>query len=258
LSERAIERTLDILNEYYRDIRNCEVEDVHVLGTEALRLARNQDEFRDTLFSQFNWNLTTLTGEEEAYYSYLGAIKNMVAEEHDALVIDVGGGSTEIISGLGNSVHFMQSIPIGVVKIGEMLDMKIRLSQKDCTTIKNMIFDQIKELPLPHDTQVIGSGGTMTTLAAIREQMYIYNPQVINGYTLELSELADLYLMLNELNLDQRRRLPGLIPGREDVILYGTLVFMAIMEQYNYNKIIASDRGLRYGWFYKIEMNEAN
>jgi exopolyphosphatase/guanosine-5'-triphosphate,3'-diphosphate pyrophosphatase len=88
--------------------------------------------------------------------------------------------------------------------------------------------------------------------------MYPYNPEIINGYVLELSELIDLYNELNALNLTERRQLPGLVPGREDVILYGTLMFIAFMKEYNYNKIVASDRGLRYGWFYHLESSDTN
>ena len=255
LSQSAVERTMDILGEYHRDITEAGIDDVHVLGTESLRVAENGADFKNLLLSEYGWDLRILTGEEEAYYSYLGAVDLIADNGSPTIVVDVGGGSTEIIIGKQNLVSFKQSYPVGVVKLAEKFNMKPKLSGKDRNDILQSIHDTIGNVSIPANAQLIGSGGTISTLAAIKEQMYIYNPEIINGYVLNITDLSDLYTMLNQMSISKRRKLPGLVPGRADVILYGILIYFTLMQEYGYKKITASDRGWRFGWFYHLENN---
>jgi exopolyphosphatase/guanosine-5'-triphosphate,3'-diphosphate pyrophosphatase len=83
-----------------------------------------------------------------------------------------------------------------------------------------------------------------------------YDPEKINGYKIDLADLENIYNTLNKLNNLERRKLPGLVKGREDVILFGILIYWAIMVKFSFSVVIASDRGLRYGYLKWLEINK--
>jgi exopolyphosphatase/guanosine-5'-triphosphate,3'-diphosphate pyrophosphatase len=258
LTEPAMERTLKILDEYDSEIKQQSQITVHAVGTQALRVARNATEFIKRVKDRYNWDLHVITGEEEARYSFLGALDAIDTDRSEIIVMDVGGGSTEIISGINDSISGHQSLPLGVVRAGEKLKMKVNLDSADRETLVEWAESCFQQLifPVSSIAKLIGVGGTITTLAAIKEAMQIYDPEKINGYILNKKNLWALFEKLNALSLEQRRKIPGLVSGREDVIVYGTLLFLAFLNFSGINQIIASDRGLRFGYLKWKELQE--
>ena len=253
ISTEAADRTLQVIRSYRSLIEKRNVSSVHLVGTEALRKAVNSDEFIKRVQKEFGWVCTVLSGDDEAQFGYKGTIRELVRPDQNAVVIDVGGGSTEIVCGQGDDITFFDSIPVGVVKIAEMYDGPIRISESTRVQILNDLKSAFRDVACPDNSILIGSGGTITTLVAIKEKMSSYDPEQINGYRLGIGELAEMYDHLNAMTASQRLSLPGLLPGREDVILFGILIFMAIMKKCGFEHIQASDRGLRFGYFYHIE-----
>jgi exopolyphosphatase/guanosine-5'-triphosphate,3'-diphosphate pyrophosphatase len=258
LTDPAMDRTLKVLDDYDLEIRQQAQITVHAIGTQALRVAANANEFIARVKDRYDWDLQVISGEEEARFSFLGALDAIDAGKSEVIVMDVGGGSTEIISGLNESISGHQSLPLGVVRAGEKLKMKENLDSADCKTLVDWAESCFQQLafPVPMIAKLIGVGGTITTLAAIKEAMQTYDPEKINGYILDTDNLWSLFERLNALSIEERRNIPGLVRGREDVIVYGTLLFIAFMDFAGINQIIASDRGLRFGYLKWKELQE--
>lgn len=252
IKEEAMQRTLDALEEFNQIIRELHIQSVHVLGTEALRKAKNSNIFKDMVRAKFDWDLQIIKPTDEATYSYLGALDSIHKPDGQNLVIDVGGGSTELILGEKMIIRSSCSIPVGVVRLAERYSMKQQLSADDRTQIESVLHDNFGSQKIFNDLKrnitIIGVGGTITTLVAIQQKMFRYDPGKVNGYVIDVSKINNLFTYLNSLSLEERRRIPGLVKGREDVILYGTLIFLYLLRQTKQNCIVASDRGLRFGY----------
>ncbi len=248
LTPQAMTRTMDVLSSYFRDIDQAKPVTVDLLGTESLRMANNKNEFIDKVKNKYGYDIKIVSGDEEARYCYMGAKTILPGPEKKIVVIDVGGGSSEIIAGSGAEITFSRSVPTGVVKIGEQYLMKSQLSAGDVTRVCDTVQSQFSNLSVPDDHLLVGTGGTITSLVAVKEKIHPYDPEQINGSPLRLMELEDMFAYLNAMTLEQRRNLPGLVAGREDVILFGTLIYITVMRMYKMKLILASDRGLRFGY----------
>jgi exopolyphosphatase/guanosine-5'-triphosphate,3'-diphosphate pyrophosphatase len=257
LKVEAMERTLEVLQQYAREIQSFQVDEIHLLGTEALRRAGNVGQFRNMIRNRLGWELQVISSEQEARCSFIGAQEASHGRNEISVVMDVGGGSTEII--LGQELNLLEfvSLPLGVVELAEQFQLKSQLSQAEQQQVQKIIqnrlegvawLKKIKSRPL-----LIGVGGTITTLVAFKERMTLYNPERINGYILHQEVLAEIFQSLNRLTSAQRLEQPGIIRGREDIILYGILIYLEMMDYCGFKSIIASDRGLRFGYFLYLE-----
>lgn len=260
LSEKAMQRTWRVLYKYKEYLVKQGVEKIHVLGTQALRTAKNNAKFKSYLKNEFDWELGIISEAEEAQYSFTGALDTVAGSESNTMVVDVGGGSTEIIFGKDHENFQFISIPIGVVYLMEKFKKAEKLNEDEKQIIKDEFSLHLNKLHFAQfvnkNTNLIGVGGTITTLAAILEKMTKYDPEKINGYKIDLADLENIFNTLNKLNNLERKKLPGLVKGREDVILFGILIYWAIMVKFSFSVVIASDRGLRYGYLKWLEINK--
>ena len=257
LQPDAMARTMAVLQEYAGEIKQYGVDHVHLIGTEALRQARNNDQFGDLIRRQLGWELKVISGKEEAAYSFSGALDAVDSSNKNIVVMDVGGGSTEIIFGQDQVMGEFVSLPLGVVELAEKFQMKEQLSKQDQVDLRKKIRHQLEKVTFltkrePEEV-LIGVGGTITTIVAIKENLHRYDPEKINGFILDKKEVVEIFESLNRLTLTQRRQIPALVKGREDVILYGTLIYLEMMEYAGFTTIVASDRGLRFGYYKYIE-----
>jgi exopolyphosphatase/guanosine-5'-triphosphate,3'-diphosphate pyrophosphatase len=262
LQPEAMARTLSVLQEFSRDIKNWQVDQVHLIGTEALRRAGNTGFFANLVREQLGWQLQVISGAEEAVYGFTGAVDGLDYENKESAVVDVGGGSTEIIYGRDQAIQDFISLPLGVVELAEKFRMKVQLTEQDRDTIRKKIRTELEQIfflkKLKTEKVLIGVGGTITTLAAVKENLQRYDPDQIHGYVLDKKSVIEIFESLNRLTLPQRRQIPALVRGREDVILYGTLIYLEVMEFAGFNRVIASDRGLRFGYFKYAEGKRYN
>ena len=261
LSAAAIERTMAVLSLYAREIKTLGVDEVHLLGTAALRRAGNAEQFRDLIRKQLGWELQVISAEQEARFSFLGASETVKERDKIPVVMDVGGGSTEIIYGQDPARLEFVSLALGVVELAEQFQMKDQLDEVDQVNLRKIIRNRLEPVSfLPKIKAghvLIGVGGTITTLVAFKEHLELYDPGRINGYVLHKNELRELLQSLNCLTSVQRREQPGITQGREDVILYGTLIYLETLDFAGLESMVASDRGLRFGYYKFIEGIEA-
>jgi exopolyphosphatase/guanosine-5'-triphosphate,3'-diphosphate pyrophosphatase len=256
LTPEARERSIAALADFARNIEAFGAAGVRAVGTSALRTAANSSEFREEVHKRTGLVVEVISGEEEARLTLLGVarclfpaaatVKKIVPD--DALVIDIGGGSTEII--MAGSPASEVSLPLGAVYLTERFLKQDPPGAEELERLRayvRLILDSSR-LPSPERAGIlIGTAGTVTTLVAMDHQLDEYDPGKITGSKLTKDTISDLVLKLSMSRLDERRRMPGLEQGREDIILAGAVIVQEIMERFGFRSMLVSDGGLREG-----------
>ncbi|MBW1971674.1 MAG: Ppx/GppA family phosphatase [Deltaproteobacteria bacterium] len=245
LSITAQERTILSLKEYLSICLNYGVSHIQTVSTYVLRKAKNRDEFLYKC-KKIGIDVKVLSEQEEAIYSFDGAVFDFPYKNlSNIMVVDVGGGSTELVS--KKSPPFIKSIPIGAVTLTNLFIKNDPPKNDEISKIKKYIEKELNKISAPSVADLIGIGGTITTLASIKQKLATFNPYMIDHKILTKDEINEQIIHLSSLNLVQRSRLPGLFPGREDIIIAGALIFLAIMEWIGIKEILVTVKGLRYG-----------
>ena len=263
LQSNAIERTISGINDFRKIIEKYEVpkENTFVKGTMCLRNAKNSSIFKENLFKSTGLTIEIITGEEEARLSYLAAYDLTKSTEKTNLIFDIGGGSTEFILGKGKDLIYKKSINIGAVVITEKFlgfdkvdSAQLNTANKYIKFLINKIFEDLTKINESIEN-IIGIGGTVTTMGAIQKKMLTYQPKIIQGLILDKSNIAEQISLLSNKNYDEKIKIPGLSPKRADIILGGILIVNQILDIFNKNNFIISNQALRHGVFYdKLKM----
>ncbi len=263
LSPDAMERSFSALSEFSAHILRFSACQISAIGTSALRNASNTQEFIEEARRRTGIAISVISGEDEARLTLLGvtsALQGRKMQETgspaSALVIDIGGGSTEFILTNGCDKPRVQSLPLGAVYLAERYVTSDPPALGEIAALRQAIRMELDRAEkgrqaLPQGAgnrpeKLIGTAGTITTLAAMDQGM-AYDPGRINGSTLTKSAIDRIVQTLMRSPLSERRTLAGLEPGREDIILPGAIITQEIMERYAYREMLVSDGGLREG-----------
>lgn len=258
LAREAEERSLKALNDFAQKIRSHAAVHSAVIGTSALRNASNAASFIEEVKKKTGLVIRVITGEEEARLTLAGvvsALKGSGAATGDVLksafVIDIGGGSTEIIVTHGAEAPTVVSLPLGAVYLTDRYIKNDPPSLSEAASLQRAvkdILDQHGHLIKPGPGRTfVGTAGTITTLAAMDLGLAKYDPDRINGHILARETVNAIIRKLTESTLNERRSIPGLETGREDIILAGAVVTREIMERFGFATMVVSDGGLREG-----------
>jgi exopolyphosphatase/guanosine-5'-triphosphate,3'-diphosphate pyrophosphatase len=254
LAREAQERSLAALSRFAGVISRFPVVASRAVGTSALRNASNAEEFINAAKEKTGLDIRVINGEEEARLTLLGVMRAVrQAGERSTVVIDIGGGSTEVIwSGPLAGIR-EASLPLGAVYLTERLIHHDPPTAEEVDAVRRAVSEELRRpggtagpAPAPA-TALIGTAGTITTLAAMDLKMTEYDPGRINGHVLTREALDRMIDRLIGSTLEARRNMPGLEKGREDIILAGAIVAQEIMEQWGAERMIVSDWGLREG-----------
>jgi exopolyphosphatase/guanosine-5'-triphosphate,3'-diphosphate pyrophosphatase len=259
LSRDARQRSISALLDFRDDIRRHDVLHTAAIGTSALRKASNTLEFVDDVKKRIGLDIRVITGEEEARLTFLG-VSRMLRGVHRAtsddrfrssLVIDIGGGSTEIIMTRPGTEPEVVSLALGAVYLTERFIEHDPPSRDELELLRRTIRAELSvhDKVLGQDTagDLVGTAGTITTLAAMEQKLTEYDPEKINRFILTRKAIDGIVTVLSRSMLKERKKMPGLESGREDIILAGTIVAQEIMERYGHTMMIVSDWGLREG-----------
>jgi exopolyphosphatase / guanosine-5'-triphosphate,3'-diphosphate pyrophosphatase len=252
ISPGAEERSLQVLRRYLERCRRCNVEEIIAVGTSALRDARNSAEVRARFKAQLGFEVRVISGEEEAACSFLAVQKGLALTGQELLVVDIGGGSTEFIRGNAAGVSQAVSINIGTVRLTEQYLHSDPVRQEECEKMISVIKKELARLPdqwlkdRPALT-LVGIAGTFTTLSAVEKKMLRYAHAEVHGSRLTLSEIRRQVALFQSKTIEERKAIPGLEPGRADVILAGATLIERIMTAFHSERVIVSDQGVRYG-----------
>jgi exopolyphosphatase/guanosine-5'-triphosphate,3'-diphosphate pyrophosphatase len=246
----TFERTFGFLRSY-RDLSDqLHSEKIIACGTSALRDASNRQEFIRSMKERLGFEITVFSGDEEAELTYLGAVSEFLrpGEEQYFGVLDIGGGSTELVLGTGKTVERKQSLEVGSVRLTERVLKSSPPSSLAMSQALNEIRAQVTSCSsLPSHTRLIGVAGTLTTLAAMDLQLPAYDPKRVSGHQLSMDTIQRIFNHLGIKTVDEILAYPQVLPGRADVLLAGILILVEVMKRLNAERITVSDRGLRYG-----------
>lgn len=257
LQPHAIERALAALQRQRIRAQEAGAEHLVAIATESVRAAQNGSEFLAAAASPtIGVPLRVVGGDEEARLSYRSVAESCggpaVSSETDGgswrSVVDIGGGSTELIVGSGRSLHAHRSVPIGSVRLTERLIRSDPPSEREQQDLFSAIDQAIAELPEARG-ELVALAGTATTVASLHlgAAMPTYDGERVDGLRLSVAQLGELVTRLARLSLVERRALPGLDPRRADVIYAGAAILWRIALRAGVSHFTVSDRGVRWG-----------
>jgi exopolyphosphatase / guanosine-5'-triphosphate,3'-diphosphate pyrophosphatase len=264
LSPEAQARSLDALSAFVEVLRRYPAVPVAAVATSALRRAANAGSFLQELRQRTGLDLRIIDGREEARLTLAGARRALVKGNltggdplDSALLIDIGGGSTELIVTEEGRIRSDRSLDLGAVYLFERFLRSDPPGEEELGLLRRAVRSGLDawEEELFRETGcrpespavVAGTAGTITTLAAMDQAMTDYDPDRINGAVLSADSLDGMVRMLSRTTLSDRKRIPGLEAGREDIILAGAIIAQEVMRRTAKHGMLVSDWGLREG-----------
>jgi exopolyphosphatase/guanosine-5'-triphosphate,3'-diphosphate pyrophosphatase len=252
----AAERSVNVLREFTEAIRRHGVLRTSAIGTSALRNASNTRQFLAAVKEHTGIDVRVVSGEEEARLTLLGvrhSLKDAGGGPSPAVscVIDVGGGSTEVIVARRDGDPVVASLPLGAVYLTERFLLHDPPSDDDLDRMRGMVRDELDSrfsgIRSAPSGLFIGTAGTVATLASINLGLEAYDPGRINGSTLTRDGVDDMILALSRLTREERKTVRGLEPGREDIIIAGAVIIREVMTRFSRTSMLVSVWGLREG-----------
>lgn len=246
----ALERTLAVLGEYREVADRLGVERLRATATSAARDATNRDDLFGPARTVLGVVPELLPGEEEARLSFLGATTGL-RDGGPFLVVDVGGGSTEFVTGT-TEPEGLVSVDIGCVRLTEQYlhgdpPEPEELSQA-LSIVRDHLADVDRIVPAAATARtLVGLAGTVTTMASIELGLPEYDSEAIHGFRLSREAAEDVFRTLATEPVEQRRHNPGLEPGRVDVIVGGALVVAAVMRHWGFDEMLVSEADILDG-----------
>jgi exopolyphosphatase/guanosine-5'-triphosphate,3'-diphosphate pyrophosphatase len=258
LSPEAMERSLNALVAFQKSIEQQGARYTSAIGTSALRRAANSSVFIDRVRKETGLVVRVASGEEEARLTLLGVQQSLAAANGKgnnalaaAFVMDIGGGSTEIIVSHPGKKHVIASLPLGAVYLTDQFIKHDPPSPEDLARLRHSVREELNagvgKFQPAENSICIGTAGTITTLAAIDQELVHYAPEKINRSVLTRDFIDAVVLKLEALRLEERKQIRGLDTGREDIILSGSIIAQEIMHRFGFESMVVSDWGLREG-----------
>ncbi len=246
----SFDRVEGVLRSYLEICRSERCDTVLAVGTSALRDAENREDFLDYMRTKLGISVRILSGDEEARLSYRGAVSALPKEPalQRRVVLDIGGGSTELIEGTGEEVLTARSTNVGSVRLSERFLSNLpptAAALEQATREVDTALSFVK--PMESDRLCIGVAGTLTTLASIDLGLARFDRERVDGHTLERSRIEQIFEKLLPLSLAEVLAIPQILPQRADIILAGVLILRIFMDRAGLRSIRVSDRGLRHG-----------
>jgi exopolyphosphatase / guanosine-5'-triphosphate,3'-diphosphate pyrophosphatase len=252
LSDEGMERVYSTLEDYRELIDGHDVDRALAVLTSAVRDAANGQEFADTVKERFGLEPHILSGDEEARLTFLGATSERDPDDPTpTLVVDIGGGSTEMVIGTGHEVTFHVSNQAGVVRQTE------RHIHNDPPTPeeREALAQDVREIfaeGVPEDQRravdhAIAVAGTATSLGAIAQRIEPYDPDKVHGYVLGAAEIDQMLDHLASIPLDERRQVPGLHPDRAPTIVAGAIILVETLRMFGLRRVEVSEHDILRG-----------
>ena len=248
LSAEAIEDACAAISGYVATVEELGAERVEAIATSAVRDAENGSAFIAELRERFALSPRVLDGEEEARLTYLGATSEHPPTE-PTLVIDIGGGSTELIVGTGEEISFHTSMQAGVVRHSERhiasdppTAVELEALAAD---VRGLIDDAVD--PGTEALAGIAVAGTPTSLAAVELGLEPYDPRKVHGHRLSLTAIQRMLSLLASAPLAERAQIPGMHPDRAPTIVAGVVILVEAMRAFGLEQIEVSEHDILYG-----------
>lgn len=246
LAENALVRTKDILKENI-EFSKLYTKNIIVVGTSCSREASNIYIISKWLKKKYNLKYNIISGEKEAYLNGLANIHEF-PDKNEIILFDVGGGSTEFTYLKNGQIIAKQSLRLGIRRLQNLHNND--LGNKIIKTREILKGLNLPKLAKP---EIIGIGGTVTSLSAIKNNLKKYDGNIIHKSIITKNELHDLLHKISKLSCETLATLIPFDPKRSDIILTGTLIVREIIDYFKVDKFTVSDKGLQFGVLFQNE-----
>lgn len=251
ISTDMIQNACEKIGEFANEAIRHQAEEIHLFATSAVRDASNADDFEQAIFDHTGLVLRICSGNEEAELSFSGA-----TDSRPSGMIDIGGGSTEIVVGNGTDIRYAMSFQMGAVRLYRMFPLTDAQSAEKVIEYVRSLVAPYKEQYLAYPVEEwIGVGGTFTTTAAFVQQNPWDDRTNIHGFPLSLSNVMNAIYTLAPMHLEERKALPYLQPQRADIIVHGLCILAGCMQELNIQEMQVSEYGNLEGYLKKQYIN---
>ncbi len=259
LTPAAMERAFETLARFRRIAESLQAQSIIAVATSAVREAPNGLEFLKRVEEELGLRVELISGQEEARRIYLGVLSAMEFHNRLHVVVDIGGGSTELILGDGQEPEFLRSIKVGAVRLTHAFLHKDPPSAAEFQALRQHIrgmleapIEQIKRIvesrTPPASLTLVGTSGTVETLAQLDARRRLgTSPSRLHGYEFSLEALRSYIKELRSLTVAERQKIPGLGERRGEIILAGAVILEAVMSLLGVDRVQFCERALREG-----------
>jgi exopolyphosphatase / guanosine-5'-triphosphate,3'-diphosphate pyrophosphatase len=249
IAPEALERTTTAISGMVDEAREHGALAIAAVGTAGLRIAHNSDDVIAAIESRTGVAVEVISGEEESRLAYVAAKAGLGLHGEGSLVVfDTGGGSTQFTFGTGPLVDERFSVDVGAVRYTERFGLDGPVSQDVLRKAFAAIAADLSRIHgRPAPDALVGMGGAMTNIAAVKYAMATYDPDVVQGTVLDRAEIDRQIELYRTRDVEGRRQVRGLQPKRADVILAGACIVRTVLEELGQSSLTVSDRGLRHG-----------
>jgi len=255
ISDEAMDRGIKTLTSFTRKMKENKVMRYSAVGTGVVRKTANTPEFLTMVKNECGLLIKVISSKEEAMLTLKGVelIFQKGNRKGEWLIFDIGGGSTEFIYCEDARVKMIESVDLGVVTLSDWIHSDPPL-KGELETIEGEIENALRPTGerITHQSKgkkfsLIGTAGTVTTLAAMDQALMKYQPEKVNGFLLTKDSVKDIFSRLITLKEKEREMLPGLEKGRGKVIVPGCIILTQILEMFQAENISVCDSGLLEG-----------
>ncbi len=229
LKAQSVDRTVSAVYFFVEKAKEERVDELYIFATAAVRSAVNSNDFVNAVKDATGYDVDVISGEMEALIGRLGALS-----DNDGGIIDVGGASAEVTAVVNGEQVYSKSLDLGAVKIKD-------ICAQDKDLARELINSTITEYGKIPKTTYYGIGGTATSIASMLLELEPYNPEKVDGFSVNIEELEKLVDKLYSLSVEERKQLKGLQPERAEVIAGGALLLLNIMYKIGINSLLVSE-----------------
>jgi len=246
LKPEAMGRALDGLVDFVRALREWEVKEVYAVSTGVVRKAANKDAFLSLIYERTGIKARVITGEEEARLTGAGVLHSLDIRGKPFILFDLGGGSTEFLVG-EDEEGTARSVPLGAMVLTQAFLKRDPPEERGIDGLNRHVEEVLRntfpgQAGAKGDRLIIGTGGTVTTLAAMLGGVDVseISPEKIHGSIIQRKSVEDLFARMRTLTVEERARIKGLDRGRADVILAGSLVVIGLFRFFRSHQVLVS------------------
>lgn len=250
ISPPAFARAVDAMSRIRKLIDGLKVTEVEAVATSAVRSASNGVELVEVLTRELGREIRIISGEEEAELVAISARHNFDMSGKRYMIIDIGGGSVEIMSAVANLVESCYSLQLGAVLMTDRFLLSDPVKETEIDKLRRHVRVELKNIFIdekPIVQSFISSGGTITALASMVMSMRRQAFSSLHGFEVLRSEIVHLLAMLVRKDIKALRSVPGLNPDRADIIVAGLVVIDELMKFFSANIMLVNERGIREG-----------
>ncbi|MGG6239194.1 HD domain-containing protein [Nodosilinea sp. AN01ver1] len=256
LSEAAMERAIGALKRCCAIATSLKAEDIVAVATSAVREASNGQAFIERVYNEVGLAINLISGTEEARRIYLGVLSGVEFNGEPHAIIDIGGGSTELILGTGEPHRFLSSTKVGAVRLTAQFVSTDPISEPEFSTLRAYVRGMIEpnttglkfHLQPDEPIQLMGTSGTIECLAAlVASDRLGLVPDPLNGFQITYEEVSRLVETLRQATYAERLEMPEMSPRRAEIIVAGAVILQETMGLLNADRITICERALREG-----------